>query len=357
MRCPPLNELPPPPPGKTGWPWTEESAPLPDHMPDGNAWPRITVVTPSFNQGQFVEETIRSILLQGYPNLEYLILDGASTDNSVEVIKKYAPWLSYWVSEPDRGQSHAINKGMNQASGEIVAWLNSDDLYLSGALERVARIWHKQQTHWVVGKIRVGEFLESAETKTLRLSSSRKFLEIAAFWLVRERNLRTFTQPEVFMSLRAWKAVGGLSENLNIAMDYHLWAKLAAIGYVPTYLPEEIAFFRIQRNQKTQPYTANYLVNLSFDRAWALYDALRLGRGLKCPPPDLTEVENLLESKVGAFCQVLDTWHNDGGWPKMGAATASAIIHRPNATLRYLSSIVRTYTRGKLTEFIGNGNR
>src|SRR5262245_43472888 len=130
MQCPTLAELPPPPSAKTGWPWTEESRRLSNRTTEDRAWPRISVVTPSFNQGKFIEETIRSILLQGYPNLEYIVIDGGSTDNSLEVIKRYSPWLSYWVSEKDRWQSHAINKGMSHATGDIVAWLNSDDLYL-----------------------------------------------------------------------------------------------------------------------------------------------------------------------------------------------------------------------------------
>ena len=111
MRCPTLKELPPSEAGKTGWPWTEESPQLPDNMPDGSPCPKISIVTPSLNQGQFIEETIRSVLLQGYPNLEYIIIDGGSTDGSVDIIKKYEKWLAYWITEPDRDQGHAINKG------------------------------------------------------------------------------------------------------------------------------------------------------------------------------------------------------------------------------------------------------
>jgi len=134
MRCPTLSELPPPPPGKTGWPWTEESPQLPDTMPDGRPWPKISIVTPNYNYGQFIEETIRSVLLQGYPNLEYIIIDGGSTDNSVEIIKKYEPWPVYWVSEPDCGMYDAINKGLRLATGDLIGICNADDLYEKEAL-------------------------------------------------------------------------------------------------------------------------------------------------------------------------------------------------------------------------------
>jgi len=159
------------------------------------------------------------------------------------------------------------------------------------------------------------------------------------------------------MSREAWRVVGGLSEDLHIAMDYHLWAKLAATGHVPVYLPEEVAFFRVHGSQKTRPDTADYRVKLSFDRAWALYDALRIGRGVKAPPPDLREVEHLLESKVGAFCQILETRYTNGGWSKLGAATASAVLYRPNTTLRYLSSIFRPYIWAKFYEYSPTGVR
>jgi glycosyltransferase involved in cell wall biosynthesis len=102
-------------------------------------YPKITIITPSYNQGQFLEETIRSVLLQNYPNLEFIVIDGGSTDNSVEIIKQYAPWIDYWVSESDSGQSNAINKGLEKATGSVVNWLNSDDWYLPNCLEIVGR--------------------------------------------------------------------------------------------------------------------------------------------------------------------------------------------------------------------------
>jgi glycosyltransferase involved in cell wall biosynthesis len=137
MRCATLVELPPPPLGRTGWPWTEDCPRLPDSMPDGRPWPRISIVTPSYNQGRYIEETIRSILLQGYPNLEYIIVDGCSTDGAVDCIKKYERWLTSWVSARDDGQPDAINKGFAQASGEILQWINSDDVLQPGALQAI----------------------------------------------------------------------------------------------------------------------------------------------------------------------------------------------------------------------------
>src|SRR4030042_3359540 len=119
MRCPTLKDLPSPPLGKSGWPWLSESSKLQDAILCEDFLPKVSIITPSFNQGQFLEETIRSVLPQAYPNLEYIILDAGSKDNSVSIIKKYEKWLAYWGSEDDIGQTDAIIKGFCLAKRDI----------------------------------------------------------------------------------------------------------------------------------------------------------------------------------------------------------------------------------------------
>src|SRR5262249_40996045 len=126
-----------PPEGKTGWPWTLPAKKFRERQSSA-PWPRITVITPSYNQAQFIEETIRSVLLQGYPNLEYMIIDGGSDSSTIKVIEKYSKWLDYFVSEPDRGQSDAINRGLSRSTGDLLVWINSDDVLLPGSFEAVA---------------------------------------------------------------------------------------------------------------------------------------------------------------------------------------------------------------------------
>jgi hypothetical protein len=133
-----LSELPPPPPGRSGWPWTDIPPCHTMKTSESQECPSVTVITPSFNQAEFIEETIRSVLLQGYPTLEYIVVDGGSTDGTVKILQRYEPWLR-WISERDAGQADAINKGLRLASGDVLSYLNSDDLYLPGGITAIAR--------------------------------------------------------------------------------------------------------------------------------------------------------------------------------------------------------------------------
>jgi len=247
-----LSDLPPPPPGKTGWPWTAGTPPLPDTQSDGAPWPRISIVTPSYNQGQFIEETIRSVLLQGYPNLEYIIIDGGSTDESAEIIRRYARHLAYWVSEKDRGQSHAINKGMARATGHIRAYLNSDDVYLEGALDRVANhaIGHPN-ADLIHGRCRISN--EHGDKIGERVGSITAFHEIVDLWDVWWKQ-RNFVQPEVFWTSRIADKVGPFREDLYWVMDYEYWLRILHAGGQVGFIDMELAVFRQQPAQKsTQP--------------------------------------------------------------------------------------------------------
>lgn len=241
MRCPTLAELPPPPSGKTGWPWTEETSQLPDSMPNGIPWPCISIVTPSYNQGQFIEETIRSVLLQGYPDLEYIIIDGGSTDGSVEIIKKYEPWLAYWVSEPDRGQSHAINKGFLRAKGDIVAWLNSDDFYLPSSVMFLVKELAEEPTLGLVYGI----------CESVGLDDNIVFHQapgkINIFKLL---FFCPIGQPSVFLRRTLLDQVGFLDETLSYAMDWELWLRAFAVANT-AYVPRIIARAYVHPGSKT----------------------------------------------------------------------------------------------------------
>lgn len=243
MQCPKLSELPPPPPGKTGWPWTEETERLPNTMPDGGEWPRISIVTPNYNYGQFIEETIRSVLLQGYPNLEYIVIDGGSTDDSVEIIKKYEPWLSYWVSEKDRGQANAINKGISIATGEWFNWLNSDDILLNNALFLLVHVSsYCQQATWVSGA-------------RLEMNQYSWFSEVCVPWRYNPNviglNLPDFPQDATFIKTDFLRENNlSLSEDISCVFDTIL--HLEMLQYSKPLLTT--VFFSAMRwhdNQKT----------------------------------------------------------------------------------------------------------
>lgn len=239
MRCPDINELPPPPPDKTGWPWTEASPPAAAKQPSSRM-PRISIVTPSFNQGHLLEETIRSVLLQGYPDLEYFIVDGKSTDNSVEVIRKYQQWLTWWVSEADFGQSHALNKGFTRATGSIRGFLNSDDLLEPGAFHSVAKAMKKYP--WVVGQVR---YL-NPEGRTWPLAAYPEHSVVEWFLHC------PVPQPGSFWSARLHGAAGEFRQDLHYFFDYDFWMRLRFESNVrPHVIPETLAVYRLHAASKT----------------------------------------------------------------------------------------------------------
>ena len=189
-------------------------------------YPKISIVTPSFNQGQFIEETIDSVLSQRYPNLEYIIIDGGSTDNSVEIIKKYEKQLKYWVSEPDQGHGHALNKGFTQATGDIMAWLNSDDKYLPWTFKTVAEIF---QTHkdinWISG-------IPSAYNEQGCLSNIEKgYKNVYDYGLY---NYEWIQQESCFWSKDLWDKSGRkIDESMKYMVDGELWSRFFL--YEPLY--------------------------------------------------------------------------------------------------------------------------
>ena len=242
MRCPTLAELPPPP-DRTRWPWTAESPQLPDTMPDGSPWPRISIVTPSYNQGQFVEETIRSVLLQGYPDLEYIIMDGGSTDGSVEIIRKYQPWLAYWVSEPDQGQADAINKGWQRSQGEIVTWINSDDTYCPGAVGTAAQYL---AAHPEVDLIYGGCNCIGPNDEVLGVLQAWPFDLRRA---LTGRNL--IPQSSAFYRRSALDQAGDLDVDLRYWMDYDLWVRMLQHGCTFEGVPMILSNCRLHDEAKT----------------------------------------------------------------------------------------------------------
>lgn len=212
-----LLDLPAPPPGKTGWPWTAEAA----DAPRGGALPRISVVTPSYNQGEYIEQTIRSVLLQRYPNLEYIIIDGGSSDNTVEVIRKYEKHLAYWVSEPDRGQSHAINKGFARATGRVMAWLNSDDYYAPDTLNVVSEVLADGTGNFAL----VGHCVQVfADGRPPHLAEGKYegLPLLLQYWKGYYMH-----QPSIFWRREVFEKVGFLDEAQHYVMDFDYWVRVA----------------------------------------------------------------------------------------------------------------------------------
>lgn len=206
-----------------------------------NNYPRITVVTPSFNQAQFLEETIRSVVLQDYPNLEYIVIDGGSSDGSVDIIEKYERYISYWISEKDRGPADAINKGFEKATGSILAYLNSDDVYQPGSLHAIANAFATDEkadvvygnTFWTDGRGKV--LAEKRQTPFSRLG-----------YLYGGADLQ---QPATFWKRELHERAGGMNIEFRTAFDTELFFRFVSLGARFKYVRKFLASFRLHSAQ------------------------------------------------------------------------------------------------------------
>jgi len=204
--------------------------------------PLVSIVTPSFNQAKYLEQTILSVLEQDYPHLEYIIVDGGSTDGSQEIIQRYSARLAWWVSEPDQGQTDAINKGFNRAQGEIYAWLNSDDTYLPGAvLEAVEYL----RTHPEAGMVYGDANLTDEKGEIIGRFPTRQ----TDFHRLR-RGYVHIPQQSAFFRASLWKQVEPLDTSIYFAMDYDLWVRISRLAPLK-YHPRNWANFRLHSSGKT----------------------------------------------------------------------------------------------------------
>ena len=211
--------------------------------------PLVSIVTPSYNQAQFLEETICSVIRQDYEAIEYIVIDGGSTDGSLEIIKRYEEHLAYWISEPDKGQVDAINKGLRRAGGDIVAWINSDDLYMAGAIrEAVSALQQNPEIGMVYGD----GIMVDADGKLLDRHTYRTYsvLDLLCF--------EVLLQPTVFIKRKILEWVGYLSEDYDLILDHDLWIKIAAnrpILHVPSFWAVE----RTHESAKTIAQAATFV--------------------------------------------------------------------------------------------------
>jgi glycosyltransferase involved in cell wall biosynthesis len=271
-------------------------------------FPRLTIVTPSFNQAIYLEQTICSVLDQAYPNLEYIIVDGGSSDDSVELIKRYEKHLAWWVSEPDRGQAEAINKGMARATGEFTAWINSDDYYLPGAFEQAV----KSLQEWKDAGLVFGD-VQAVNA----IGKPIKLLQYGHWGLAELMSFHIIGQPGVFMRRSVFEQAGGVDEQYHYMLDHQLWLRIASRAQM-VYVPETWAAARYHNQAK------NIAQPVGFGR-----EAYQVVRWME-NAPEFAHAFSGIRRRVWAGVHRYNGWYlSEGGqpWPALQAYWKSLISH------------------------------
>jgi glycosyltransferase involved in cell wall biosynthesis len=296
----------------------------------------VSIITPSFNQARYLEATIQSVLSQGYAPIEYILIDGASTDGSVDIIRKHKDRFAYWVSEKDNGQAEAINKGLVRAKGEIVAWLNSDDYYLPKTISEVVKGFEENPDILMV----YGDVLavdEQGQTINVLKYRQLTFEDLLCFQII--------GQPSVFFRRIALEKAGLLDASLHFLLDHHLWLRIAQQGKI-LHVPQTWSAARYHAEAKNRAKAAQ------FGR-----EAFRILDWVKSQP-GLTETVSRVERRARASAHRVDARYLlDGGepWPALKAWMRALFIHPPTALARLnilISAILNLIGLGKLRDVI-----
>ncbi|HEX2696691.1 MAG TPA: glycosyltransferase family 2 protein [Anaerolineales bacterium] len=301
----------------------------------------VSIVTPSFNQSAYLEEAMKSVLEQDYPNLEYIVMDGGSTDGSLDIIKKYSSRLAFWSSEPDRGQADAINKGMAHARGEIVAWLNSDDVYLFHTVKSAVEAFRiHPRAVMVYGNMYAVN--EDGQTFNNLIYDQLTLADLLCFQII--------GQPAVFMRREAFEKAGGLDPTFHFLLDHQLWIKIAQQGEI-VHISQAWAAARYH------PEAKNRLKAAEFGR-----EAFRILDWAKSQP-ELAAVFSGVERRARASAHRVDARYLlDSGqpWPALKAWMRALLIYPPTALARMnllVSALLNLSGLGRLREAYLRGRK
>jgi glycosyltransferase involved in cell wall biosynthesis len=295
-----------------------------------------SIITPSYNQASYLEQTILSVLNQDYPRIEYIVVDGRSTDNSVDIIKKYENKLAYWVSEKDNGQADAINKGFARATGEVIAWLNSDDYYLSGTVSAAVKVFEENpDVVFVYGNMLAVD--EHGKTFNILNYKQLTLEDLLCFQII--------GQPAVFMRRSALQKTGGLDPTFHFLLDHLLWIKLAQQGKI-LHTDQTWAAARYHAEAKNRAKAAEF-----GREAFRILDYVAQDKNLA---PTLAKVNR---RALASAHRVDARYLLDGGQSAaaLSAWTKALFIHPPTALTRmniFVSAILNLFGLGKLREKI-----